>query len=118
MTAGQSLQTTVEVFPVNNFAPMGAVCLYNGTKLLCTGTLANGEVNFTTSLATAGAYTLTAKFAGNANIAASTSLPTPVYVVPASTTTLAASSNSVAAGTVVTLTANVTSSGASVARAP
>lgn len=114
VTAGQALQTTVEVYPIDNYAPSGTVSLYNGSKLLGTSTLTNGKSTFATSFATVGTYNLVATFAGNINIASSSSLPTPVYVVPATTTTLAASSASITTGTVLTLTATVASSGTKV----
>jgi hypothetical protein len=54
-------------------APTGTVQVYDGSKLIGTGTLANGAVTITITkgLRKAGKHTLTVKYLGSANVAAS-----------------------------------------------
>ena len=110
---GQTVPVTVTVLPVSadNFTLSGTVSLYNGSGLLGGATLTNGQVVLSPSFSAAGIYNLLVKYNGSANFAASSSAVVPVYVDPATATALSVSSNSVASGLPVTLTAAVTTGG-------
>jgi hypothetical protein len=81
----------------------------NGSALLGTANLnSSGVATLTNSSLAAGAYTLTAQYAGNANFLASTSAPESVTVSSqATTTSLIATPNPITAGQTLTLTATV-----------
>jgi hypothetical protein len=89
------------------------VTLYDGSLPFSTATLTNGQAVFNLEFV-AGTYSLSAKYSGSPNFAASTSAATPYYVVPATTTSLSASANSIPSGTPVTFAASVTSGGKAV----
>ena len=113
---GQNIPITMSISPLSadSFTVSGTVSLYKGTTLLGTATLANGRATFNETLAATGVYSLTGKYSGDTNFAASTSAVTPMYVAPASTTSLAVSATSVTSGTPVTLAATVIFGGGAV----
>ncbi len=94
------------------------VTLYDGASVLASASPVNGVVSFNFSFLTAGTHNFHAAYPGDGTFAgsATASLPMTVVASTASTTTLATSAASVAHGTVVDLTATVTSSGAPVTR--
>ena len=111
---------TVTVAPIctKTGTPTGTVTLYNnGTQINQSGnpvTLSSGTANFSydTSKLTAGTYSITGNYSGDSSFAASKSMVATLTVGTVSTTTLSPiSPSTVAFGTSVTLTANVTSSG-------
>ena len=53
--------------------PTGSVTLKQGTKVLGTGSLANGNASFLLSFATAGTYSIVANYSGDQNYAAASS---------------------------------------------
>lgn len=111
--AGTTVTVTANVSPVSadNYTLSGTVSLYDGGTLVGTNTLSSGQATFKVGLAALGTHNLTAKYNASTTFAASSSSPLPVYVAPASTTTLSVSASSVTAGTPVTLTATVVSGG-------
>ncbi|MGD0901282.1 MAG: Ig-like domain-containing protein, partial [Thermoguttaceae bacterium] len=71
--------------------PTGAVTFYDGANVLGTTTLdANGNATLFTHSLTVGAHTITASYAGAANLAASTSGNFIETITPAATTKAAA----------------------------
>ena len=88
----------------------GAVTFKDGATTLGTGTLSSDLATFTTTKLAIGAHSITADFAGNANIAASTSAAlTQTVNKAASTTALAASLNPSIFNQAVAFTATVKS---------
>jgi hypothetical protein len=118
VVAGKTLTLTASVKGSGTTVPAGTVSFLNGVTILGTGTLnSSGVATFPTSALAAGKYSLTAKYAGNANSLASTSTAVSVTVSapPQSTTTsLAVSPGAVTVGQAVALTATVHSTGATV----
>jgi hypothetical protein len=107
----RSIRFTAEVTGANGILPAGTVEFYSGTKLLGTGTLSKGATEFSAKLA-AGKYTITARYAGDADLNAAASAPLAEVVdklVP--TVKLAASANPATVGSTVTFKATVTGSG-------
>jgi hypothetical protein len=107
----RSIRFTAEVTGANGILPAGTVEFYSGTKLLGTGTLSKGATEFSAKLA-AGKYTITARYAGDADLNAAASAPLAEVVdklVP--TVKLAASANPATVGSKVTFKATVTGSG-------
>ena len=108
---GQSVNIIVKVFSEDNYAPTGTASLFEGSTLLQTSALNNGQFSFATKLATAGTYQFSATYNGDANLAAASSLVTPVYAAgTASVTKLGLSATQVTLGNSVTLTATITNS--------
>jgi hypothetical protein len=106
---GQTLTLTATVLGSGSATPGGTVSFMNGSALLGTANLnSSGVATLTNSSLAAGAYTLTAQYAGNANFLASTSAPESVTVSSqATTTSLIATPNPITAGQTLTLTATV-----------
>jgi hypothetical protein len=93
-------------------AATGAVTFMNGTTTLGMGTLSSGTATYTTSSLTAGSYSVTAAYAGDANNAASTSTAVTVTVwpgAPSFSLALSPSSGTFKAGTPATTTVTITS---------
>lgn len=109
--AGASVTFTATVTETSGTAvPTGTVTFNSGTTALGTGTLnAAGVATYTTSKLVAGSYTVTAAYGGDsANNASTSGVVTETITAPSgTTTTLAASSASVASGASVTFTATV-----------
>ncbi|MGD0629623.1 MAG: Ig-like domain-containing protein [Terracidiphilus sp.] len=115
VATGQPLSLTANV-KGSGATPAGTVNFLNGAALVGSGALnAAGVASISTSSLAAGAYGLTAQYVGNASSAASTSPAVSVTVTGkagATTTTLVATPNPVAAGQPLSLTATVKGSGA------
>lgn len=108
VTPGQAITITATVTGSN---PTGSVTFKDGGATLGSASLSNGQASLATSFATAGAHSLTAVYAGDANNAGSTSAAASLTVNAAtSATTLAASPNPITVGQSVTLSASVTGS--------
>jgi hypothetical protein len=93
VTTGQA--TTLTATVQGPSAPDGSVSFLNGSTLLGTGTLnSSGVATLTTTLLTAGTFSLTAQYAGDANLLASTSAGVSLTVnAPVTTADLAFSLN-------------------------
>ena len=86
----------------------GVVSFYNGATIIGTGTLTSGVATLSVSSLPLGANALKADYAGNVNLAASTSAVATVTVSKAATTlALSASPSSAALGAKVVLTATL-----------
>ena len=108
--SGQPVTAVVTVSPVAPGAgiPSGTVSVLNGSTVLLTSSLSNGQVSTVMSTIPVGSYTLTLSYGGDTNFTASVSPPFTVVVNQASTTTtLTASPNPSVAGQSVSLTAAV-----------
>jgi trimeric autotransporter adhesin len=103
-----TLTATVAAVPPGGGTPSGTVEFDVGGTAIGTGTLVNGVATFTSTTLVLGSSAITAKYAGNANSAASTSAPIIQQVLQGSTTTTVTSSkNNPVAFEAVTLTATV-----------
>ena len=93
VTTGQA--TTLTATVQGPGAPYGLVSFLNGSTLLGTGTLnSSGVATLTTTLPAAGTFSLTAQYAGDANLLASTSAAVSLTVnAPVTTADLAFSLN-------------------------
>ena len=113
---GQAVTFVATVSSSAGAPPNGETITFkNGSTVLGTGMLSSGMASLTTSSLSAGVYTITASYPGDANFAASTS-PELRQVVNSTTksmtaTTLVSSLNPSVYGQKVTWTATVTSSG-------
>jgi hypothetical protein len=106
-TFGQSLTLTATVTSACGVS--GAVTFLDGANTVGTAQLSNGTASFSTSTLTAGSHSLTARYGGDFNNAASTSATVIQVVAKISTSTVLASSpNPSNAGQAVVLTARVT----------
>jgi len=114
ITAGTSITFTANVTHSTGTAvPTGTVKFNNGTTTLGSTTLdSTAKATFQTSSLLAGAYSITAAYAGDGNYAASTSSAQSLTVQPsnksATTTGLTLSNSAVTAGASITFTANIT----------
>jgi sugar lactone lactonase YvrE len=109
-TFGVSVTLTASVTPST---ATGSVQFFNGTTLLGTATLSNGQAQFSTTALPVGTDSLTATYQGDTNYTSSTSGAIQQTVNKASTTTsLTNSPNPSNFGASVTLTATVTPSSA------
>ncbi|MBA3944853.1 MAG: Ig-like domain repeat protein [Herpetosiphonaceae bacterium] len=107
---GQAVTLTVGVtasFPDLGI-PTGTVTVYDGSAILVTIPLANGQGSAQTTALTTGTHTLTAHYGGDATFDASISPPVQEVIVgPQTTITLQVTPNPASAGQVVTLAAQV-----------
>jgi hypothetical protein len=112
-TAGQSITFTATVVGApNGVSPTGSVTFSNGTTTLGTGTVtaATGIATFTTSTLTAGSYSVTAQYSGDANFLTSTSTAVSLAVNPPPSFTLSATTGSITIASGATGTAQLTAS--------
>lgn len=105
----QSVTFTATVTSEYGGAATGSVTFLSGSQTLGTASLSGNRATLTTSFATAGTYSISAKYSGDANNAGSTSSPLSQVIVPATTTTLVSSRNPSLVGQAVTFTAAVSS---------
>ncbi|MHB2009499.1 MAG: Ig-like domain-containing protein [Acidobacteriaceae bacterium] len=115
---GQSVVFTATVTGQKGSAvPTGTVTFNNGTTALGNGNVSSsGVATFTTSAEPVGTYNVTAAYSGDVVYDPSTSAATSLIITAApvlasTTTTLAASATSALAGTSITFTGTVKSSG-------
>ncbi len=119
-TYGTSVTFTATVTATGMLAPAGTVTFFDGTTQLATQSLtaASGTTataTYTTSTLAVGAHTITASYNGDADGFGSTSAGYALTVNATTTATgLTSSANPAIAGTSVTFTAKVTSSGGNV----
>jgi hypothetical protein len=105
-----TLNATVAAASPGSGTPTGTVQFLNGTTSLGTATLqSNGTASTTSSALSVGTNSITAVYQGDNNYNSSTSLPFIQTVLPATTTTVAASPSPAVVGQPVTLTAGVSS---------
>ena len=111
VATGQTLTLTAAVQGTGITVPTGGVSFMSGSTLLGTAPLnSSGVATLTTTSLAAGTYSLTALYSGNASFLSSTSAAVSVTVnaqAAATTTSLTASPNQIAAGQTLTLTALV-----------
>jgi len=107
---GAPVTFTATVMSSATGTPTGTVTFQDAATTLGTGTLSGGTATFTTSGLGTGAHSITAIYGGDANFTGSTSVVlTQTIGKAASSTAVASSNNPSIIGTVVTLTASVTS---------
>ena len=105
-----NLNATVAAVTAGQAAPTGTVAFMEGTVLLGTGTLNAGSASIGISTLTAGTHMITAVYSGSSTYSSSTSMVlTQVVVAPntATTTSLTASADPIAAGLTLILTSTV-----------
>jgi hypothetical protein len=90
--------------------PTGIVTLTEGTTLLASGAVVNGQATVTTGVLSPGTHTIVANYSGSTTFAASHSLPVSVIVRFVSNVTVTASPSPATAGQPVTFTATISSS--------
>jgi hypothetical protein len=105
----QTVTFTATVTSQYGGAATGSVTFYSGTQTLGTATLSGNRATLTTSFATAGTYSISAKYNGDGNNAGSTSSTLSQVIIAATTTTLVSSLNPSLVGQAVTFTATVSS---------
>jgi hypothetical protein len=113
---GQAVTFTATVTTSGSNAPTGTVTFDDSSMALGAGTLnGSGVASYTTSSLTVGQHSITALYGGDVNNAGSTSAVLTQIVNTATTTTaLASSANPAMSGSSVTLTATVTTTGATI----
>jgi uncharacterized repeat protein (TIGR03803 family) len=90
-------------------AATGSVTFFSGSQPLGTASLSGNRAILPTSFATAGTYSISAKYNGDGNNAVSTSPTLSQVILAATTTTLTSSLNPSLVGQAVTFTATVSS---------
>ena len=106
---GQSVTLTATITPSPTGEPLGNVTFFNGATSLGSGAPnASGVATLATSTLPAGALSLTATYAGNADYLGSTSAPVMLDMVSSTATALTAAPNPATFGQNVTLTATIT----------
>ena len=121
ITVGQALTLTATVKGSSSVVSTGTVVFQNGSTQLGAVTVSStGVATLTTSSLAAGTYTLTAQYTGTTSFSSSSSAAVSISVTAgsqgnpkpqASTTSLTTSSNTIASGQVLSLTATVKGSG-------
>jgi len=89
---GQALTLVASVQPPGSGSATGTIAFLDGATALGTATVANNAVRLSVSSLSVGSHTLTAKYSGDSNFAASTSTPVTETVNQAATTTTVSSS--------------------------
>ena len=103
-----NISVTVSAGPGNQGTPTGSVTIEDGDTLLATPALVNGVASFSALLSTQGSHAIKALYSGDATfLGSSAQMEVPVTGFP-TTLTLAAQAN-VDPGSVVTLTATISS---------
>ncbi len=108
---GLSVTFTATVASQYGGAATGSVTFLSGSQTLGTATLSGNRATLTTSFATAGTYSISARYSGDGNNAGSTSSTLSQVIIAATTTILASSLNPSLVGQAVTFAATVSSSG-------
>ena len=106
---GQFITFTATVTGQYGGAATGSVTFLSGSQTLGTATLSGNRAILTTSFATAGTYSISAKYNGDSNNTGSTSSTLSQVVAAATTTTLVSSFDPSLIGQAVTFTATVSS---------
>ena len=113
--AGSTVTLTATVRTNGSRTPTGTITFKDGSATLGSGTLnTSGVATYATSTLTAGTHSITAVYGGDSNNAGSTSsvvTETITVALPTTTTGLTASPDPVTAGSNVTFTAAVTTTG-------
>jgi hypothetical protein len=109
----QIVQLTAAISPVSedNYTASGTVSFYDGSTLLGSTSVSNGQALFTLSALPVGTHNLSATYSGDSNFGVSSSSSLAVTVGRASTSaTLTASSLTTTLGSSLTFTAKIASS--------
>lgn len=106
---GQTITFTATVTSQYGGAATGSVVFSSGLQTLGPATLAGNLATLTTSFATLGNYSITAKYNGDSNNSGSTSSALSQKIIASTTTTLVSSLNPSLVGQAVTFTATVSS---------
>lgn len=110
---GQPVAFTASMTSTYGSIPNGdTVNFYDGKALLGSATVSGGAATYTTSALTAKTHAIKAVYAGDENFQSSTATVTQVVVKDATTTTVSSGLSPSAYGQAVTLTAQVTTTGA------
>uniref|UniRef100_UPI0015D89CF7 beta strand repeat-containing protein n=1 Tax=Nevskia soli TaxID=418856 RepID=UPI0015D89CF7 len=111
---GTPVTFTAAIHPATGTVPNGEVVTFtDGTTALGTGATAGGIATFTTSSLAVGSHSITASYAGDANFSPSTSVVVSETIIKNTTTAAVTSNlNPSTYGQAVTLTAAVSSPGA------
>jgi hypothetical protein len=104
---GESTTLTATVTTAANVTPTGTVEFFDGSIDLGPGTLDSGVATIDVSCLTPGSHSITAVYAGDANVNASTSSPITQTVALASASASVTSPGSTVYGQTVTLTAQL-----------
>jgi hypothetical protein len=102
-----TLTATVQAAPPSTAVPGGSVRFYDGSKLLATRSLSNGQATFTTAALPPGFRALTARYVAVSGFATSKSVVLTVGVEGGTTATLTKTLASARFGQPVTFTATV-----------
>jgi hypothetical protein len=117
---GETVQVEAQVTPYlyESRVASAQLVLFDGSTSVATAAPVNGFASFNAKLSSLGTHTLYVAYPGDGPFAASSSKSIPISVVAstATATTLTTSATSVPHGTVVVLTAKVTSGGVNVTR--
>ena len=105
----QSVTFTATITSQFGGAATGTVTFLSGSQTLGTATLSSNRATLTTSFTTAGTYSISAKYNGDANNSASTSSTLSQVIIASTTTALTSSLNPSVVGQSVTFTATVSS---------
>jgi len=115
---GETVQVVAQVTPYlyGSRVASSKLILYDGSRPVATAPPVNGFASFNVSLSTLGTHKFYATYPGDGPFAASSSSSIPINIVASTdtVTTLTTSATSVPHGTVVVLTAKVTSGGVNV----
>jgi hypothetical protein len=106
---GQPVTFTATVTSQFGGAATGSVVFFSGSQTLGTASLSGNRATLSTSFATGGTYSISAKYNGDGNNSASTSPALSEIIIAATTTTLVSSLNPSLVGQPITFTATVSS---------
>ncbi|HXM66875.1 MAG TPA: Ig-like domain repeat protein [Candidatus Acidoferrum sp.] len=106
---GQTITFTATVSSQFGGAAKGSVTFYSGSETLGTASLSGNHATLSTSFASSGTYSISAKYSGDNNNAGSTSSTLSQVIISSTTTTLVSSLNPSLVGQAVTFTATVSS---------
>ena len=108
-STGQSVTFSAAVTSQFGGVATGSVTFYSGSQTLGTASLSGNRASLTTSFATSGTYSISAKYNGDGNNRGSTSSTLSQVIITATTTKLTSSLNPSLAGQAVTFAATVSS---------
>ncbi len=102
-----TLTATVNSNPPGSGAPTGTVTFNDGSTVLGTETIANGQASFTTSSFSVGSHSITASYSGDSTFQASAGMLTQTVNLSSTITTVISSASPSVLNSSVTLTATV-----------
>jgi len=106
---GQPVSFTATVASQFGGASTGSVTFFSGTQTLGTASLSGNHAALTTSFASPGTYSISAKYNGDGNNAGSTSSTLSQTIIASTSTALVSSLNPSLVGQAITFTATVSS---------